>query len=93
MMPPASDLVTVTVTVSTDPATAFDIFTNETDLWWRAGPKFRIEGKQPRVLRFEPWVGGRFMEEVEAPSGRRVFTSGRLQPGSPRSDSSLNGGE
>jgi len=33
MMPPASDLVTVSVTVSTDPATAFAIFTKETDLW------------------------------------------------------------
>jgi len=32
MMPPASDLVTVSVTVSTDPATAFAIFTKETDL-------------------------------------------------------------
>jgi len=33
MMPPAYDLVTVSVTVSTDPATAFAIFTKETDLW------------------------------------------------------------
>src|SRR5260370_3638941 len=78
MMPPASDLVTVSVTVSTDPATAFDIFTKETDLWWRSGPKFRIAGKQPGVLRFEPWLGGRFMEEVESPSGPRVFTQGRI---------------
>ena len=78
MTPPASDLVTVSVTVSTDPATAFEIFTNETDLWWRSGPKFRIAGKQPGVLRFEPWLGGRFMEEVESPSGPRVFTRGRI---------------
>ena len=78
MMPPASDLVTVSVTVSTDPATAFDIFTTETDLWWRSGPKFRIAGKQPGVLRFEPWLGGRFMEEVDSPSGPRVFTQGTI---------------
>jgi hypothetical protein len=51
MMPPSSDLVTVSVTVSADPATAFALFTNETDLWWRTGPKFRIAGKQPGVLR------------------------------------------
>jgi uncharacterized protein YndB with AHSA1/START domain len=78
MMPPASDLVTVSVTVPTDPATAFAIFTKETDLWWRSGPKFRIAGKQPGVVRFEPWLDGRFMEEVESPSGPQVFTIGRI---------------
>jgi uncharacterized protein YndB with AHSA1/START domain len=78
MMPPASDLVSVSVTVSTDPATAFAIFTTETDLWWRSGPKFRIAGRQPGVVRFEPWLGGRFMEEFESPSGPQVFTLGRI---------------
>jgi uncharacterized protein YndB with AHSA1/START domain len=62
MIPPASDLVTVSVTVPTDPATAFAIFTTETDLWWRSGP----------------WLGGRFMEEVESPSGPQVFTMGSI---------------
>ena len=57
---------------------AFAIFTKETDLWWRSGPKFRIAGKQPGVVRFEPWLGGRFMEEVESPSGPQVFTMGRI---------------
>jgi uncharacterized protein YndB with AHSA1/START domain len=74
----ASDVVTVTVSVSVDPATAFTIFTEKTDLWWRKGPRFRIAGKQPGVLRFEPWVGGRLIEEVESPSGTRTFTNGRI---------------
>jgi len=78
MMPPASDLVTVSVTVPADPATAFAIFTTETDRWWRSGPKFRIAGKQPGVVRFEPWLGGRFMEEVESSSGAQVFTMGSI---------------
>ena len=78
MMPPASDLVTVSVTVSTDPATAFAIFTTETDLWWRSGPKFRIAGKQTGVVRFEPWLGGRFLEEVASPSGLQLFTIGAI---------------
>jgi uncharacterized protein YndB with AHSA1/START domain len=78
MMPPPSDLVTVSVTVSADPATAFAIFTEETDLWWRSGPKFRIAGNQPGALRFEPWLGGRFMEEVKSPSGVQVFSKGRI---------------
>jgi len=78
MMPPASDLVTVSVTVSADPATAFAIFTKETDLWWRRGPEFRIAGKQPGILRFEPRLGGRFMEEVESPSGPQMFAMGSI---------------
>jgi len=78
MMPSASDLVTVSVTVSTDPATAFAIFTKETDLWWRSGPKFRIAGRDAGVLRFEPRLGGRFMEEFESPSGPQVFTKGTI---------------
>jgi uncharacterized protein YndB with AHSA1/START domain len=78
MMPSASDIVTVSVTVSADPATAFAIFTKETALWWRTGPNFRIAGKQPGVVRFEPWLGGRFMEEVGSPSGPQVVTMGRI---------------
>jgi uncharacterized protein YndB with AHSA1/START domain len=78
MTHPASDLVTVSVTVPVDPATAFAIFTTETNLWWQSGPKFRIAGKQPGVLRFEPWLGGRFMEEFESPSGPQVFTKGSI---------------
>ena len=74
----ASDVVTVTVTVSVDPATAFTIFTEKTDLWWRKGPRFRIAGKQPGTLRFEPVVGGRLLEEVESSSGPRTFTKGKI---------------
>jgi uncharacterized protein YndB with AHSA1/START domain len=78
MTPPASDVVTVSVTVSTDPATAFALFTGETELWWRRGPKFRIAGREASAVRFEPWLGGRFMEEFESPSGPQVFTKGTI---------------
>jgi uncharacterized protein YndB with AHSA1/START domain len=77
-MMPASDFVTVSVTVPADPATAFAIFTNQTDLWWRSGPKFRIAGREAGVVRFEPWLGGRFMEEFASPSGPQVFTMGAI---------------
>lgn len=78
MNAPASDVVTVSVTVSTDPATAFALFTQETDLWWRHGPKFRIAGKQPGVIRFEPRLDGQFTEEFDSPSGPQVFTKGKI---------------
>jgi hypothetical protein len=77
-MTPASDLVTVSVTVATDPGNAFAMFTRETDRWWRRGPKFRIAGKQRGVLRFEPWLGGRLMEEYDSLSGPQVFTTGKI---------------
>jgi len=78
MTPPASDAVTVSVTVSTDPSTAFAIFTEETDLWWRTGPKFRIGGKARGRLSFEPWLGGRFQEEFSSAAGSEVFTKGEI---------------
>ncbi len=77
-MTPASDLVTASVTVAVGPAEAIAIFTQETDRWWRRGPKFRIAGRQPGLLRFEPWLGGRLMEEFESPSGPQVFTQGKI---------------
>ena len=73
-----SDVVTVSVTVAADPPAAFRIFTEKTDLWWRKGPKFRIAGQQPGLLRFEPRKGGQLLEEVESPSGRQTFTKGRI---------------
>jgi len=57
--------VTVSVTVDTDPANAFLLFTQETDLWWRRGPKFRIAGRNPGVIRFEPRLGGSLTESFD----------------------------
>jgi hypothetical protein len=54
--------VTVSVTVDTDPATAFLLFTEETDLWWRRGPQYRIAGRTPGIIQFEPRLGGTLTE-------------------------------
>lgn len=78
-MTPPSDVATVSVTVATDPATAFAIFTENTDQWWRRGPKFRIAGKQPGVIRFEPKLGGRLLEEF----GEKVFEIGTIKAWNP----------
>lgn len=72
------DSVKVSVTVAADPATAFAVFTEETDLWWRRGPKFRVAGRRRGVLRFEPGVGGRLLEEFESEDGVEVFATGRI---------------
>lgn len=77
-MTAAGDGAKVSVFVAVTPADAFAVFTEETDLWWRKGPKFRIASKHPGVLAFEPGVGGRLFETVELPSGPRVFEVGRI---------------
>ena len=73
-----SDVAKVTVTVAADPATAFAIFTEETDLWWRRGFKFRMAGRQPGTLLFEGGVGGRLMEQFATPDGPRVVVMGQI---------------
>ena len=80
-----SDRVTVSVNVAADPATAFDIFTKQTDLWWRRGPKFRIAGRNPGVVRFEPALGGHLIESFESASGPQAFVTGTITAWQPPS--------
>jgi len=77
-MSEGGDGAKVAVFVAVAPADAFAVFTEEIDLWWRRGPKFRIANKHPGVLAFEPSVGGRLFETVELPSGTRTFEVGRI---------------
>jgi hypothetical protein len=58
--PPAS--VRVTVTVGVDPATAFTVFTEEIDQWYRRGLATMAGHRPATTLRFEPGVGGRLLE-------------------------------
>lgn len=78
MIPVRGDQAVVTISVAVPPADAFDVFTNETDLWWRRGPKYRIAGRSPGSLQFEPRAGGRLFETVEGPSGKRLFEIGTI---------------
>jgi len=71
-----SEIVTASVDVSLDPATAFEVFTEEIGRWWRPGPqnwnnRFRAVG-----IRIEPGVGGRWLEVHDDPEG--VFECGRI---------------
>jgi uncharacterized protein YndB with AHSA1/START domain len=69
--------VMVAVTVAADPATAFDLFTREVDLWWRHGPKYRFRGRKPGVMRFDPGVGGRLVEVYDEAAGD-LYEVGRV---------------
>lgn len=61
-----SELIRVTTRVSVSQAEAFTIFTEDIDLWWRRGPRFRQSHEAGTTLRLEPFVGGAFLETEEA---------------------------
>jgi len=57
-----TDRVTASVEVSVDPETAFRIYTEEIDAWWVRGPVNFFDGGRAAAMRFEPGVGGRYLE-------------------------------
>jgi uncharacterized protein YndB with AHSA1/START domain len=72
-----TDSVSVTTQVAVDPATAFAIFTEEIDAWWK--PKVRQMFRKDRegVMRFEPGPHGRLVE-VYADVPDEPFEVGRV---------------
>lgn len=56
------DSIRVTSRIDVDSATAFRLFTEQVNAWWRGGPRFRWHPERGGELRFEPGVGGRFLE-------------------------------
>jgi uncharacterized protein YndB with AHSA1/START domain len=70
------DRVAVTVMIDVEPADAFAAFTEDIDLWWRRGVAYRVAGRKPGSLAFEPRIGGRLFEEYQGPDGPLVHESG-----------------
>jgi quercetin dioxygenase-like cupin family protein len=64
-----ADSVTATVEVAVNPAIAFAIFTEEIGQWWRAGPINWYDSRRAIGTRFEPGVGGRWLEVYDDASG------------------------
>lgn len=64
----------VTTFLAVEPDVAFAVFTEETDLWWRRGPRFRGSSAPDSVVRFEGGPGGRLVEEDRA----GIFEIGRV---------------
>ncbi|HTJ82576.1 MAG TPA: SRPBCC domain-containing protein [Polyangiaceae bacterium] len=83
MSAPSGDTASASVYVAVSPEDAFDVFTREIDLWWKQGPKFRIAGKKPGRLHFEPALGGGVFETVvlsakDASPSERTFHVGTV---------------
>jgi uncharacterized protein YndB with AHSA1/START domain len=70
------DRARVTTFVRVDPATAFEVFTAETDLWWKRGPRYRFGGARRGTLRFEAGPDGRLFEAFDE---GEVFEVGRVR--------------
>ena len=73
----STDAVTVTVEVAVDPSTAFEIFTQEIDRWWRPGPINWYDSYRAIGKRIEPGVGGRWLEVYDDAVGD-VLEVGRI---------------
>lgn len=73
-----TDSVIVSALIAVDPATAFEVFTDEIDAWWRRDPRFRMS--TDRQIRFEPGEGGRLVTYEE--SGN-VHELGRIKEWKP----------
>ncbi len=76
-MSAATNSVIVTTLVHVDPTTAFEVFTEEVDTWWKRGPRFRHIDGSASTMRFEPKVGGRLLE-VPASGDGDTYERGRV---------------
>lgn len=72
------DSARVSVQVAVKSSVAFEVFTREIDLWWRKGPAYRIGGRNPGQLNFEPGLGGRLFETCRMDGELRTFEVGRV---------------
>ena len=71
------DSVSAAIEVTLDPAAAFEVFTNEIDLWYQRGPYSWNFPEKAVGIRFEPGLGGRLIEVHDAATGEG-FDCGRI---------------
>ncbi|MDB4986852.1 MAG: hypothetical protein JWN04_2030 [Myxococcaceae bacterium] len=72
------DVATVTVFVAVSPHDAFVVFTEEIELWWKQGMKFRSGGKRAGQIALECKLGGRLFETFESKGSMHTFDVGKV---------------
>jgi uncharacterized protein YndB with AHSA1/START domain len=73
------DQASVTIGLAISATEAFETFTQDIDLWWRRGPRFRNARGEQGIVCIEPGVGGRVFESFDGPAGEVVIEIGRTQ--------------
>jgi uncharacterized protein YndB with AHSA1/START domain len=76
---PPGDRARVTVGVAVPPVQAFRIFTEEIELWWRRGPRFRNARGDSGLIALEPRLGGRVFESYTTDAKEHVIEIGRIR--------------
>ncbi len=79
----AGDQARVTIGVALPPAEAFRIFTEEIELWWRRGPRFRCAPADVGLIALEPRLGGRVFESYRIDGVEHVVELGRIRAWEP----------
>jgi uncharacterized protein YndB with AHSA1/START domain len=64
-----TESVAVSRVVPTDPERTFRLFTEEVGAWYRIDESTVMDHEQTVTLRFEPRVGGRFMDVYDSSTG------------------------
>ena len=72
----AGDQARATVSVALPPDEAFRVFTEEVDLWWRRGRRFRNAPGEAGIVRIEPGPGGRLFESFTVEGTEHVVQMG-----------------
>lgn len=75
---PAADQVRVSVLVEVPPEDAFQIFTEDIDLWWRRSLRYRIAPGRDGTIHLEPGIGGRLYEYSTARGDTALKETGRI---------------
>ena len=73
----SGDEARATVSVALPPDETFRVFTQEVNLWWRRGRRFRNAPGAAGVVCIEPGPGGRLFESFDTEDGERVVEMGR----------------
>ncbi len=77
--PKPGDQARATVLVAVPLEEAFRVFTQEIDLWWRRGLKYRVAGKRRGIIALEGHANGRLFESFADDEGReQVVETGRV---------------
>ncbi|MEK8030914.1 SRPBCC domain-containing protein [Ideonella sp. DXS29W] len=78
--PTPGDRARATVGVAVEPEAAFRLFTEQMDLWWRRGQRFRIAPGDRGLMAMEAGVGGRVFESWHDDAGQELVREiGRVQ--------------